>query len=514
LSSLIHSSFYRFVNVPEPEAAARQLRVFASKSPDLTGAILIAGEGINGTVAGPATVIEQFEIWLKLQPYGAFNYKHSFCATPPFARFKVQVKAEIVQMGVRDINVIDHRPKSLNPREWSELLDQDNVVVIDNRNRFEFRLGHFKGAINPDVNHFKDFPSFIKSHIPTWQAEGKKIAMYCTGGIRCDKTSAWMAQEGLDTFVLDGGILSFFEQRPNDQRWEGECFVFDNRIAINSKRQETETSIESVYEDEADGAWRIARAKRLLSAAVAHGTLQHEPPLKYERKVPFNEAIVFEDELIVIADKPHFLPVQASGTYVEETLTARLIKRTGCATLTPAHRIDRDTAGLVLLIKKPEHRAAYQNLFRDRLIEKEYEAIAQHTQKLSFPIELKNRLARSEDQFMQAVIEPGNPNAISVIEFIEAIGFIKKWTQAPLARYRLKPLTGQRHQLRVHMNSLGLPILNDQIYPVVTPEIEDTDFAWQVRYEEPLQLLAKSIAFIDPFTGEHRRFESQFKLGA
>lgn len=250
-----------------------------------------------------------------------------------------------------------------------------------------------------------------------------------------------------------------------------------------------------------------------MSAAVAHGTLQHEPPLKYERKVPFSETIIFEDEYIVVADKPHFLPVQPSGTYIEETLITRLIKRLGCPALTLAHRIDRDTAGLVLLVKKPEHRAAYQNLFRDRLIEKEYEAIAPYFDKLSFPISIKNRLARSEDQFMQAVIEPGTVNAISTIEFIEAIEPLQKWSGLPLARYRLKPTTGQRHQLRVHMNSIGLPIINDQMYPVVTPEVDDTDLAWQVRYKRPLQLLAKSIRFNDPINGQMRIFESQLKLG-
>jgi UPF0176 protein len=140
-------------------------------------------------------------------------------------------------------------------------------VVLDNRNRFEFRLGRFKGAIDPQVSHFRDFPRFVEAHVPAWRAEGKQVAMYCTGGIRCEKTSAWMQGLGLTVHELQGGILNYFAGLPDAARdWQGECFVFDNRIALDTRLQQTTTSAETVYAGEPDAAWRLARAKRLDAA--------------------------------------------------------------------------------------------------------------------------------------------------------------------------------------------------------------------------------------------------------
>jgi len=142
------------------------------------------------------------------------------------------------------------------------------VVVIDNRNSFEYRLGKFKSAIDPQVANFRDFPNYVEATAQAWKAQGKRVAMYCTGGIRCEKSSVWMREQGLDVFQLEGGILNYFQSMPDAEKdWDGECFVFDNRIALNTKLQETDTTLEQVYDAEPDGQWRIARARRLDAAS-------------------------------------------------------------------------------------------------------------------------------------------------------------------------------------------------------------------------------------------------------
>lgn len=223
-----------------------------------------------------------------------------------------------------------------------------------------------------------------------------------------------------------------------------------------------------------------------------------------EPRIPFDEQIIYQDAHILVADKPHFLPVTPSGGYVQETLLVRLKKRTGLADLTPMHRIDRDTAGLVMFCIRKEDRNAYAAMFRERQLSKMYECIAPCSASLSFPLARKTRLVESPDSFMQMTEAAGEPNSETHIELIEQ--FNRASDGSALARYRLHPITGKRHQLRVHMNALGLPICGDGIYPVLTPEPE------QSSYENPLQLLAKSLAFIDPVTGQSREFQSQLTL--
>ena len=219
--------------------------------------------------------------------------------------------------------------------------------------------------------------------------------------------------------------------------------------------------------------------------------------LAREPEIPFEEEIVFQDEHILVADKPHFLPVTPSGLYLHQTLLSRLKKKTGIQTLSPIHRIDRDTAGLVIFSIKPDERAQYQNLFRDRLVKKAYEAIAPYSQDLTarLPITYQSRIEESA-HFLQMQELEGEPNTDTLIELLEAT---KPW-----AKYRLTPGSGKKHQLRCHLNALGVPIRNDQIYPVLTPYQEyDLDFS------KPLQLLAKEISFLDPITGNARTFMSK-----
>lgn len=215
-----------------------------------------------------------------------------------------------------------------------------------------------------------------------------------------------------------------------------------------------------------------------------------------EKVIPVEETILYADEHLVVADKPHFLPVTPAGEYVEQTLLRRLIRRLGNPHLVPLHRIDRHTAGLVLFSANPDSRSAYQALFPTRKIEKRYEAIAAALPQLNFPLLHKSRLVDGEP-FFRMQEAPGPSNTETAIEVREQHG--------ELWRYALYPVTGKKHQLRVHMNALGAAICNDPFYPEVLKDIEDD-------YARPLKLLAQGLRFIDPLTGQEREFESRISL--
>lgn len=215
--------------------------------------------------------------------------------------------------------------------------------------------------------------------------------------------------------------------------------------------------------------------------------------LDTERRIPFEESVIYQDERLVIADKPHFLPVSPVGKYVQETLLVRLKRKLGLDHLVPVHRIDRETAGLVMFSAEPASRGVYHALFSQRVMVKHYEAVVPWTEGQALPPVHRSRLMDDEEHFMLMKETEGEPNSETRLELLEARG--------GLARLRLSPVSGRRHQLRVHCAALGMPILNDAIYPRLLPEGADD-------FERPLQLLAKSLAFRDPLSGEERRFES------
>lgn len=217
-----------------------------------------------------------------------------------------------------------------------------------------------------------------------------------------------------------------------------------------------------------------------------------------EPEIPFQAQVLYQDEHLLVADKPHFLPVVPAGRYVQQTLLVRLKQQLGLAELSPLHRIDRDTAGLVLFSVQQATRGRYQGLFRDRAITKHYEAIAPWRADIAFPREHRSRLEESGQFFLMHEV-PGTPNTHTQMEILE-LGQVGRW-----ARYRLSPISGKRHQLRVHMAALGLPLRYDPFYPEVN-DAPEGDFS------QPLQLLARSLAFTDPITGQARQFTSQRQL--
>lgn len=231
---------------------------------------------------------------------------------------------------------------------------------------------------------------------------------------------------------------------------------------------------------------------------VANRALYYYRQVADEPPIPFEAQVLFEDEQIVVADKPHFLPVTPVGRYVQETLLVRLKRKLGIDTLAPMHRIDRETAGLVLFTKQAGMRGAYQTLFQNQLVEKRYQAIARINRDHVFPLRHQSRIVAAE-HFMRMKEVPGAPNAETCISLVEQRG--------DLGRFVLEPVTGKKHQLRVQMAALGMAIVNDRIYP----EYLDTPDQMP-DYTQPLQLLAERIAFRDPISGEMRRFTSTLQL--
>jgi tRNA pseudouridine32 synthase/23S rRNA pseudouridine746 synthase len=217
-----------------------------------------------------------------------------------------------------------------------------------------------------------------------------------------------------------------------------------------------------------------------------------------EEPIPFHETLLHVDAHLVVVDKPHFLPVTPAGGFVEETVLARLVRTLGNTDLVPLHRIDRHTAGLVMFSARPDSRDAYQSLFRQRRIGKDYEAWAPPLPAQTFPLVRRSRIAAGEPFFRMHEV-PGEPNSETRIEVIERLDAY--W------RYALQPITGKKHQLRVHMAALGAPILHDPFYPDL-PEPQPDDHA------RPLQLLARRLSFVDPLSGEHREFVSELDLPA
>jgi tRNA pseudouridine32 synthase / 23S rRNA pseudouridine746 synthase len=216
-----------------------------------------------------------------------------------------------------------------------------------------------------------------------------------------------------------------------------------------------------------------------------------------ETPIPVEETMLHVDEHLIVVDKPHFLPVVPSGGYVTETLLARLVRRLGNPNIAPLHRLDRLTAGLVLFSAHPESRSRYQSLFRKRLIRKQYEAIASPSLENAFPLLHRSKLERGEP-FFRTREATGEPNSSTMIDVIERIDHAS-W------RYALEPVTGRKHQLRVHMAALGIPIHNDPLYPSLAEWVPDD-------FDRPLKLLARSLTFTDPLDGSLRHYVSSLRL--
>lgn len=232
------AALYKFVSLPDFEEIQQPL-LECCKTNDVMGTILLAEEGINGTVAGPEEGIRDVLAYLRSDERMAdLEHKESWAEEMPFYRMKVRLKREIVTMGVPTVDPNETVGTYVEPEDWNELISDPNVVLVDARNDYEVAIGTFKGAIDPETKSFRELPDWLREQFA--DREKTKVAMFCTGGIRCEKSTAFLKSEGFDdVYHLKGGILKYLEHIPEDKSlWEGECFVFDQRVSVKHGLEE------------------------------------------------------------------------------------------------------------------------------------------------------------------------------------------------------------------------------------------------------------------------------------
>ena len=233
MSQVVVCALYKFVSLPDYVQLRQPLFKFMEDN-GVRGTLLLAKEGINGTVAGSRAAVDNLLAWLKNDERLAdLNYKESYTEFPPFNRTKVKLKKEIVTMGVQGIDPRKVAGTYINPKDWNKLISDPEVVLIDTRNDYEYQVGTFKNAVNPVTDSFREFPEYVKTHLDP--KKHKKVAMFCTGGIRCEKSTAFLKEQGFEeVYHLKGGILKYLEEVPEQETlWQGECFVFDERVTVN-----------------------------------------------------------------------------------------------------------------------------------------------------------------------------------------------------------------------------------------------------------------------------------------
>ena len=226
-------ALYKFVTLENFEALREPLLQIMEFN-NIRGTLLLAQEGINGTVSGTRQTIDALLAWLNAdERLNPISVKESIDETQPFHRTKVKLKKEIVTMGVQGIDPLKTAGTYVKPADWNALISDPEVLLIDTRNDYEIEIGTFKHAVNPHTGSFREFPQYVKDNLDP--EKNKKIAMFCTGGIRCEKSTAYLKEQGFDeVYHLEGGILKYLEDVPKDNTlWEGDCFVFDNRVAVN-----------------------------------------------------------------------------------------------------------------------------------------------------------------------------------------------------------------------------------------------------------------------------------------
>jgi len=232
INPLVVAALYKFVKLPDC-ASLREPLLAQCEALGISGTLLLAEEGVNGTIAGTRTGIDKILAYLRSDPRLAdLEHKESSADHPPFYRMKVKLKKEIVTMGVQGVDPNENVGHYVKPEDWNALISDPDVLLIDTRNDYEVDVGTFKGAVDPRITTFREFPEYVKKNFnPEKQP---RVAMFCTGGIRCEKASAYMLQQGFpEVYHLQGGILKYLENVPADESlWQGECFVFDQRVAV------------------------------------------------------------------------------------------------------------------------------------------------------------------------------------------------------------------------------------------------------------------------------------------
>ena len=240
MSQYVVCALYKFVELRNYQELREPLLALM-EAHDVHGTLLLASEGINGTVAAKREGIDTLLAWLNAEPrLTGIVYKESYSDNQPFNRTKVKLKKEIVTLGVEGIDPRHVVGTYVKPQDWNDLIADPEVFVVDTRNDYEIEIGTFKGAVNPNTDTFREFPDYVKQNMDP--EKHKKVAMFCTGGIRCEKSTAYMKEQGFDeVYHLEGGILKYLEEVPEEESlWEGDCYVYDGRVAVNHQLEKAD----------------------------------------------------------------------------------------------------------------------------------------------------------------------------------------------------------------------------------------------------------------------------------
>ncbi|MFI4956836.1 MAG: rhodanese-related sulfurtransferase [Gammaproteobacteria bacterium] len=233
MNTIVVLALYKFVSIADTPSLKAQLDALCQEQ-GIRGTLLLAKEGINGTVSGSRQAIDNLRDWFEHHPFlQGIDFKESFTDSHPFNRMKVKLKQEIVTLGVPTVDPTVCVGEYIEPEDWNAIISAEDVIVLDTRNDYEYILGTFEGALNPDTDSFREFPEYVTKNLDP--KKHPKVAMFCTGGIRCEKASSYMLAQGYEkVFHLKGGILKYLEVVPQEESlWKGDCFVFDHRVAVN-----------------------------------------------------------------------------------------------------------------------------------------------------------------------------------------------------------------------------------------------------------------------------------------
>jgi len=261
MNTYVIAAFYRFAPISDYEALKPDL-LQLMKTQDIKGTIILASEGVNGTFCGQRAAMDLLYAHLRAIPgLDTLSFRETFDSVNPFEKAKVKLRREIVTLGVEAIDPLAQTGEHVSPEEWNNLLADPEVVLVDTRNDYEVKLGTFEGAINPVTDNFRDFPEYVKTQL--LDKKDKKIAMFCTGGIRCEKSTAYLIKMGFDkVYQLDGGILNYMASVPQEQsKWQGSCFVFDERVALDH-------ALNSLEKGSIDTEWKNNNKKQHEQGAL------------------------------------------------------------------------------------------------------------------------------------------------------------------------------------------------------------------------------------------------------
>ncbi len=582
---VVNIAAYKFVALADLSDRRRELKTLCDRL-GLKGTILLSSEGINLFLAGSRGGVDGLLGHLKNDPaFAGLEVKESLSQQVPFNRMLVRLKREIIAFGV-PVNPEAYPAPKLSPAELKQWLDEGRpVTLLDTRNDYEVHLGTFENALDLQISHFRDFPQAIDS-LPE-DLKGQPVVMFCTGGIRCEKAGPLMRQAGFQqVFQLEGGILKYFEECGGDH-WEGECFVFDQRVALNPRLQETETTqcfaCQAVLTvaDQSSQQYipgqscphcfatpqqqlrrllqrRTQRIRELvdpLPGSVAYdnqrmlnvpqrfdrwrlldfldayhpqvgrlnwqqrcdqGQLlhQHQPasadrivragerfvllePAIVEPEVSVEIDILHEDEALVVVNKPAPLPVHPSGRFNRNTLVSILNEVYAPQRLRPAHRLDANTSGVLVLSRTRSIASMVQPQFAARAVSKIYATRVQgHPAWETYCCEVP-----LSDRPSQVGLRLPDPHGLPAKTEFRVMARLPDGT----ALLQAQPITGRTNQIRVHLWHLNFPICND---PAYLPQGRQGKTQTLDPAQEPLQLHAWQIELTHPCSGERQLFEA------